>query len=139
MEMVKSLRFPQAAAASHEPAEKKITPEKAFGTYQEDGNVKGKVWLKNIHDKSAYPCYLRFQPAKQVKGRGRSRDRDDYKASGNPVLTATDKRGRYHVTLEKGTYIVDVYNAEGKSWKLIKGDILHITGSRKLHNCKIDN
>lgn len=139
MEMLKSLRFPRSASASHEPSKKKVTPGKAFGTYHEDGNVKGKVWLDNIRDKSAYPCYLSFQPAKQVKGRGRSRHRDDYKATGEPVLTATDKRGRYHVTLEKGTYIVDVYNADGKSWKLIKGDVLHLRGSRKLHNCKIDN
>lgn len=140
MEMLKSLRYPQSAVSKTPlPAKDSSDAKKAFGTYQDDGNVKGKVWLKNMRDKSAYPCYLSFKPAKQVKGRGRSRDRDDYKAVGDSVLTATDDNGKYHVTLEKGTYIVDVYSAKGNSWKLIKGDVLHLRGSRKLHNCKIDN
>lgn len=152
MDMLRSLHYPQAAgsvasipvasgdfAGETASLNKTETTKTAFGTYHKKGNVKGRIRLKNRKDKSAYPCYIKFQPVKQVKGRGRSRSRKDYEPAGPPVLTATNKRGYYHVDLEEGTYFVDIYNSDGENWPLLKGDILHRSKAKRFHNCQIDN
>ena len=130
---------PLAGPAATIPAGKDLPARKELGVYQDDGKIKGRVVLKNLRDKSAYPCFLAFHPIRNIRGLKRSRRLEDFEPAGEPARTATDDHGKYHLNLSEGSYRVEAYDREGRNWPITQGELLHLTGSGTLHTVWIDN
>lgn len=132
MEMLRSLSYPGSGKVVKDRMEEPVAEEtapSALGVYQESGNVGGRVRLKNLRDKSAYPCYLSFQ---RLSGKGGSPE-------GGPIRTATNERGWYHADIPEGFYQVSVFGSDGRERDVLRGEAFHQTGTKRFHNCKIDN
>lgn len=110
-----------------------------FGSYQEDGNVKGKVLLKDLKNRDIFPCYISFQPLRWKTGQGSRVKLENYDPEGTPVFTATNDRGQYHVNLPEGNYQVRVYNRERDFLPIKQGELLRRTPAKRLHNIRIEN
>lgn len=153
MKMLDSLKgpglFPSEEKATKPSAEEAVSPvEEAaipaayaleFGTYQEEGNVKGKVLLKDLGNRGVFPCFISFQPLRWKTGQRNRTQLENYETEGTPVFTATNDRGQYHVDLPEGNYRVQVYNREGVFFPIKRGELLRRTPAKRLHNIRIEN